>query len=201
MTFNNRTFASLAPTTQVNIARLGGQPSARQTFGGYEVIALPGRLAQIRREPFFHGGYGFASPGRVINRLIASDLPDAEIFRIRMRKIQPAHAGARMHRKRLRQPDPCVVSCIEQIEERSFLGVIWTRWITGGRPNAAIFFTNQISIGELFVTTKSPRNASFFMQIFGKRFSQSVGQSFGHDRAVVVVLTLELLGKLIRAMD
>jgi len=39
MTFNNRTFASLAPTTQVNIARLGGQRSARQTFGGYEVIA------------------------------------------------------------------------------------------------------------------------------------------------------------------
>ena len=128
-------------------------------------------LPQIRREPFFHCGYGFASPGRVINCLIASDLPDPEIFRIRMRKIEPAHAGAGMHRKRLRQFHPCVVLCIEQIKERSFLGVIGTGWITGGGPDAAIFFADQISIRELFVAPKSPRDASFFMQIFGKRFS------------------------------
>ena len=56
-------------------------------------------LAQIRREPFFHCGYGFVSPGRVINCLIASNLSDAEIFRFRMRKIEPAHAGAGMHGK------------------------------------------------------------------------------------------------------
>ena len=37
-------------------------------------------LPQIRREPFFHCGQVFASPGRVINCLIASDLPDSEIF-------------------------------------------------------------------------------------------------------------------------
>ena len=129
------------------------------------------RLPQIWRESFFHCGYGFASPGRVINCLIASDLPDSEIFRIRMRKIEPAHAGAGMHRKRLRQFHPCVVLCIEQIKERSFLGVIWTGWITGSGPDAAIFFTDQIGIRQLFVAPKSPRDASFFMKIFGKRFS------------------------------
>ena len=126
---------------------------------------------QIRREPFFHCGYGFASPGRVINCLIASDLPYAEIFRIRMRKIESAHAGAGMHRKRLRQFDPCVVLCIEQIKDRSFLGVIGTGWLTGGGTDAAIFFTDQISIRQLFVAPKSPSDASFLMQIFSKGFS------------------------------
>ena len=128
-------------------------------------------LPQIWRESFFHCGHGFASPGCVINCLIASDLPDAEIFRFRMRKIEPAHAGAGMHRKRLRQFHPCVVLCIEQIKERSFLGVIGTGWITGSGPDAAIFFADQISIRQLFVAPKSPSDASFFMKIFGKRFS------------------------------
>ena len=76
-----------------------------------------------------------------------------------------------MHRKRLRQFDPCVVLCIEQIKERSFLGVIGTGWITGGGPDAAIFFADQISIRQLFVAPKSPSDASFFMQIFSKGFS------------------------------
>ena len=88
-----------------------------------------------------------------------------------MRKIEPAHARARMHCKRLRQFDPYVVLRIEQIKERSFLGVIWARWITSSGPDAAIFFTDQISMREFFVAPKSPRNSSFFMQIFGKRFS------------------------------
>ena len=87
-----------------------------------------------------------------------------------MRKIEPAHAGAGMHCKRLRQFDPCVVLGIEQIKERSFLGVIGTGWITGSGPDAAIFFADQISIRQLFVATKSPRDASFFMKIFSKRF-------------------------------
>ena len=112
---------------------------------------------QIRREPFFHCGHGFASPGRVINCLIASDLPDAEIFRIRMRKIESAHAGAGMHRKRLRQFDPCVVLCIEQIKERSFLGVIGTGWITGGGTDAAIFFADQISMSTIVRRAQIPK--------------------------------------------
>ena len=76
-----------------------------------------------------------------------------------------------MHRKRLSQFHPCVVLCIEQIKERSFLGVIGTRGITGSGPDAAIFFTEQISIRQLFVALKSLGDASFFMQIFRKGFS------------------------------
>src|SRR6476620_5374993 len=33
-------------------------------------------LPQIRCEPFFHCGYGFVSPGRIINCLIACNLSD-----------------------------------------------------------------------------------------------------------------------------
>src|SRR5207248_10981249 len=131
----------------------------------------------------------------------ASDLPYAEIFRIRMRKIEPAHAGAGMHRKRPCKFGPCAFLGIEQIKKRSFLGVIGAGWIPGGGTDAAIFFTDEISIRQLFVAPKVPGDASFFMQIFGKRFSQAVRQSFGHDRAVVVMLTLKLLCKLIRTMN
>ena len=76
-----------------------------------------------------------------------------------------------MHRKRLRQFDPCVVLGIEQLKKRSFLGVIWTGWITGSGPDTALFFADEISIGDFFVTTKSPSDASFIVQIFGERFS------------------------------
>src|SRR6476661_6666414 len=162
-------------TTDSVPAHLWGAHAARMLRLAASPIALLRSyltvLPQIRREPFFHCGHGFASPGRVINCLIASDLPDPEIFRIGMRKIEPAYAGAGMHRKRLRQFHPRVVLCIEQTKERSFIGVIGTRGITGGGTDTAIFFTDQIGIGELLVMPKSPCDASFFMQIFGKRFS------------------------------
>src|SRR6476620_1046859 len=154
-------------------ASLGSARGSRAAIGGLanrSSSSVSNVLPQIWRESFFHCGYGFASPGCVINCLIASDLPYAEIFRIGMRKIESAHAGAGMHRKRLRQFHPCVVLCIEQTKERSFIGVIWTRGITGGGTDTAIFFTDQIGIGELLVMPKSPCDASFFMQIFGKRF-------------------------------
>src|SRR5215475_11615231 len=79
--------------------------------------------------------------------------------------------------------------------------MIRTGWITGSRPDAAIFFPDQIGIRQLFVVPKSPGDASLFMQILSERFSQSVRQRFGHGRAVVVVLALELLGELIGAMN
>ena len=88
-----------------------------------------------------------------------------------MRKIEPAHAGAGMHCKRLRQFDPYVVLRIERIKERSFLGVIGTGGITGGGTDTAIFFADEISIRQLFIAPKPPSDASFFVQIFGKRFS------------------------------
>ena len=87
------------------------------------------------------------------------------------------------------------------MEQRSLIGMIRTRRITGGGPDAAILFANQICIRQLFVAPKSPRDTSLFMQIFGERFSQSVCQRFDHNRAVVVVLTLELFGELISAVN
>src|SRR5213076_794913 len=76
---------------------------------------------------------------------------------------------AGMHRKRLRKFDPCAFLCIEQIKKRSFLCMIGTGRITGGGTDAAIFFTDEISIRQLFVAPKAPSDASFFMQIFGER--------------------------------
>ena len=160
-------------TTDFVLAHLGSARGSRAAIGGLAnrfscfVFNL---LPQVWRESFFHCGYGFASSGRVINYLIVSDLSHTEIFRFRMRKIEPAYARTGMHCKRLRKFDPYVVLRIEQIKERSFLGVIGTGWITSSGPDATIFFTDQIGIRQLFRSSKSPCDASFFVQMFGKRF-------------------------------
>src|SRR5262245_11863159 len=85
--------AKLRPESSgiITTIRLGVHPTVDQGVPASQL----GR--QIRPEPFFHCRYGFASPGCIINCLIASDLTDAEIFRIGIRKIESAHAGTGMH--------------------------------------------------------------------------------------------------------
>src|SRR6478609_6510678 len=65
-------------------ASLGSARSSRAAIGGLANRSssfVSNVLPQIRREPFFHCGYRVVAPGRVINCLIAADLPYSEIFR------------------------------------------------------------------------------------------------------------------------
>ena len=79
--------------------------------------------------------------------------------------------------------------------------MIGTGRITGSRPNAAIFFADQIVMRQFFVAPKSPGDPRLLVQIFGKRFRQSIRQRFGHDRVVIVVLTFEFFREFIGAMN
>src|SRR5262245_42347678 len=57
-----------------------------------------GRLiGQIRREPALHALHRFALATRVARNLIVAESADREIARLRMREIQPAHAGRGDH--------------------------------------------------------------------------------------------------------
>src|SRR6476620_11725213 len=98
------------------------------------------------------------------------DLPDTKIFCVGVRKIESAHTRAGMHRRRFSESNPSVVLGIKQIEQCSFLGMIGTSGIARSRPDAAIFFADEIGMRQLLVSPKSPGDASLFMQIFGKRF-------------------------------
>src|SRR5476651_1469400 len=59
-------------------------------------------VAQVGAQPFFHHGKIDIFSFCIVLQLIASNLADCEIFRLGMRKIKPANARARMHRKRFR---------------------------------------------------------------------------------------------------
>src|SRR6266852_3446040 len=133
-------------------------------------------VAKIWRQSFLHRGYGFASSRSIIRDLIPTNLSDAEIFRAWMCEVKAAHARRGMHRERFGQLDVDLAFRIKQIKQRSFFCMIRTSWITRRWPDAAIFFTDKIDIGQVFVATKTPRDSRLLVQIFGKRFRQAVGQ-------------------------
>src|SRR5262245_40528205 len=107
-------------------------------------IQLLWLVIQIWLQPsLYFSHFHFISP-RVIFDLISPDLAEGEIFRFRVREIQAADRTGRRHRERFSQMNARVLFGLQQIEERSFLGVIWLRRIAGSGPDAAITFFDQI---------------------------------------------------------
>src|SRR5215469_7050762 len=76
----------------------------------------------------------------VVGNLIAIDLPQAEVTRFRMGKVKTTHARCGPHRKGLRDLNSCVGANIQQVPERTLLGVIRAGWITRRRSDTAVFF-------------------------------------------------------------
>ncbi len=71
--------------------------------------------------------------------------------------------------------------------------------VAGGWADAAVFFSDQVFARELLGAAEAPGIADFGVKILGKRFGQSVGESFCQDRIVIVVLAVEALGEFIGA--
>ena len=79
---------------------------------------------------------------------------------------------------------------LQQIEENSFLAVIGTSRISGRRTDAAVFLGHQFFIRQLLVG-RVPGQPRLAMQHLRQPLGQPVGQRFGHDRVVVVVVPFE----------
>ena len=71
--------------------------------------------------------------------------------------------------------------------------------VAGRRTDPAVLLADQIFAGQFFAFAKPPRFARALVQIFGKGFGQTIGQCFGHDRVVIVMVPLELLAKFLDA--
>src|SRR5262245_24897740 len=71
--------------------------------------------------------------------------------------------------------------------------------VAGGRADAAVFFVDQVFIGEFLVAAEAPGAASFGVQVLGECLGQTIGEGFGHDRVVVVVLAVEVFGEFVAA--
>src|SRR5262245_59334911 len=73
--------------------------------------------------------------------------------------------------------------------------MIGTGRVAGGRPDSAIFLFNEILVTETFAATVTPFAAGALMQVFGERLGEAVGESLGHDGAVVIVLGAESIAQ------
>ena len=98
-----------------------------------------------------------AAPLRIVFQLIAPDAGHAEILRLGMGKIEPAHGRGGIHGEILGQRDPGIGFGIEQVEQHRLEAVVGTGGIAGRRADAAIFFLDQRLVGQLLARGIAPQ--------------------------------------------
>src|ERR1700677_3760982 len=90
-------------------------------------------VVQVRTEPALDFGHDHALALGIVGHLIAVDLAQAEVARLRGRKVEATYAGAGPHGEGLRDQHAGVLLHIKQLPERALLGVIGTCRVTRGR--------------------------------------------------------------------
>src|SRR6185437_7371414 len=169
--------------------------SVRRILPQFVCRALLRVIVEIGAKPALGLRDGEAFAGGVVLHLVAADLAQAEIARLRMREIEPADAGTGPHRERLRDLDTGRGLNIKQRPDSSLLGVIGAGRVARRRADAAILLVDQFVVGEVLVAAKAPLHAHALVQAFGERFGEAVGYSLRHDRVVVVVRGAETLAQ------
>ena len=71
--------------------------------------------------------------------------------------------------------------------------------ISGRGADAAIGFLNELLGREVFGAAVTPGVANLLVQVLGEGFGEAVGECFGHDRVVVIVVGLEARGQVGKA--
>ncbi len=87
--------------------------------------------------------------------------------------------------------DAGVLFHLEELPENPLFRVVGARGITRRRPDAAVFFTNQIFGREIFIFAITPLLADALMEEFGEGLRQAVREGFRHDGIVIVMVGLE----------
>src|SRR3954465_5070869 len=100
-------------------------------------------VIQVGRQPPLYRSDVQLFPAGIILHLVALDLSDPEILRLRAPEVVAADRGRRHHGKALGEADSSVLLHIEQVEEDLLFGVIGTGRISRGRANALVALLNQ----------------------------------------------------------
>src|SRR5580658_10888787 len=116
-----------------------------------------------------------------------------------MREVEPAHARAGPHRKRLGHFNSRIPFDIEQSPQRALLRVIGTRWVARGRPDAAVFLMDEFIDAQVFGAAVTPLPPHPCVQAFGKGLRKTIGDSLRHDGVVIVELAPEPVAQLLQA--
>ncbi len=134
----------------------------------------------------------------IVGDLIAVDFTKAEISRFRMSKIKPTHARPRPHRKRFGEYHSSVGPHVEQAPKRAFLSMVRARGIACSRPDSTILLMDQFLCTQAFFATVTPLIPNPLVQTFSKSFGKTIGEGFGHDGVVVVMLGTEAVAQLLQ---
>src|ERR1700730_12477276 len=125
---------------------------------------------------------------RVVLDLLAVDLADREVARLRMGEVPAAHRRGRVHGVGIGEADPGAAPDVEQAPELGLLGVIRARRVPGSRTDAAILLAHQLLVGERLGGGGTPPLAPApLLEMLGGGFSQAIGEGLQHDARVVIV--------------
>src|SRR6185369_14310379 len=101
-------------------------------------------VVEVGGQPALHRGHVQPLSPRVVLDLVALDLADAEVLRLRPPEVVPADRRAGQHRVALGQRDPGIGLGAEQIEHGLLLGVVGARRISWRRTDALVLLPDQV---------------------------------------------------------
>src|SRR5512132_1283015 len=113
-------------------------------------------VVQVGGEPALDRRGLEALPPGVVLDLVALDLSDAEVLRLRTPEVVPAHRRRRQHGVALGESDARVGLRAEQVEQSALLGVIRTRGVARRRTDALILLAHQRRVVERFPRRIAP---------------------------------------------
>src|SRR5262249_205932 len=145
-------------------------------------------VVEVGAEPAFDFGEGHVFAALVIEDLVAAEFADAEVLGFGMGEVEAADAGARPHRVTFSELDAGVLFDFQQLPKRLVLRVMGTGRVGGGGTDAAVFFVDEIFFAEVLGFAEAPLFAGFLVKIFGEGFGEAIGEGFGHDGVVIVVI-------------
>src|ERR1700735_936464 len=124
--------------------------AARAELGGIRGVSRIGLVAEQGRQPTFCFSQFETLALRIAQDLIAVDLANAEIVRLRVGEIKPAHGSSREHGKRLCQTDARGALRIQEPPEQCLLSVLRTGGIPRRWADALILFADQSGVVQVF---------------------------------------------------
>src|SRR3984893_9995143 len=113
-------------------------------------------VVQVLPEPSLDLCHAHPLAFAIVADLVAIDFTEAEIPRFGMGEVEPAHARAGPHGKRLSNQHSGVRLHIEQAPQLALLGVVRARRITRGRPYPAVLLLDEIRAAQTFPTPVTP---------------------------------------------
>src|SRR4051812_5481947 len=151
-------------------------------------------VVQVGRQPALDGGNIHRLAAGVILDLVALDFSHAEVLGLWVPEVVSADRRRWQHGKAFCKRDSSLLLRAQEVEEGTLLGVVRTRGIPRGRPNALKALLDEpLSVQVLIPGVTPELRPNSPVKHLSKRFGQPVGQSLGEDRFIVVVFALKPL--------